>query len=252
MIEIINIHYLKNITERKMPYGRRGVCSNLNSTVYPADRQTIKMDGIIFDLDGTLWNSTETVAESWNKAIAEHSDLDVRIDGEILSGLFGKTMEVIYDTIFPGLSLKERLRLGQFCFDYENKLLETKPGVLYDGVADTLKALAKKTRLFIVSNCQCGYIEVFLKTSGLSNLITDHLCYGETLTSKGQTILKLMERNALKDVVYVGDTQGDCDACREADIPFIFATYGFGSVPDAAVRIENFPELMDCCLLRQR
>ena len=45
--------------------------------------------------------------------------------------------------------------------------------------------------------------------------------------------------------VYVGDTKGDADACKEADIPFIFASYGFGDVPDALQTIDSFPELLD-------
>lgn len=53
-----------------------------------------------------------------------------------------------------------------------------------------------------------------------------------------------MERNGLRDVVYVGDTQGDADACRDAGVPFVFAEYGFGDVPDAKVRIKAFPELL--------
>ena len=32
------------------------------------------MDGIIFDVDGTLWDSTEAVARSWNQAIEENTD----------------------------------------------------------------------------------------------------------------------------------------------------------------------------------
>lgn len=39
-----------------------------------------------------------------------------------------------------------------------------------------------------------------------------------------------MERNHLQDVVYVGDTSGDFDACQKADVPFIYASYGFGDI----------------------
>lgn len=202
------------------------------------------MDGIIFDIDGTLWNSTDTVAESWNQAISEHSDLEIRIDGATLKNLFGLPMNEIYEALFPELSFEEQNRLGDLCFEYENQLLETKPGILYDGVKETLHTLSKKVPLYIVSNCQCGYIEVLLKTTGIGEYIQDHLCFGETHTSKGQTILKLMERNHLKDVVYVGDTLGDSRACTEAGIPFIFAAYGFGEVPDAPNVIHSIRELI--------
>lgn len=202
------------------------------------------MNGIIFDVDGTLWNSTDTVAEAWNRAITEHSNLDIRITGAMLKNLFGKPMDEIYKAVFPSLSPKEQQQLVDICFDYENELLETKPGLLYEGVAETLRTLAAKTNLYIVSNCQCGYIEAFLKVTGLGDVIKDHLCFGETLTSKGQTILKLMERNHLKDAVYVGDTLGDYQACQEAEIPFIFAEYGFGDVPQAKDKINRISDLL--------
>lgn len=202
------------------------------------------MDGIIFDVDGTLWDSTETVAESWNKAIRDGSDLDMTIDGEFLKSLFGKTMEQIYNALFPQLNDEERKRIGDLCFQYENELLEEKPGILYEGVTETLQTLSEKTSLYIVSNCQCGYIEVLLKTCHLEKYFQDTLCYGQTLTSKGQTIRALMERNNLKDVIYVGDTQGDADACKEAGIPFIFAAYGFGDVPGAEIKIDSISGLL--------
>ena len=206
------------------------------------------MDSIIFDVDGTIWDSTQSVADSWNKAIREHSDLDLTLDPVSLSRVFGKTMTEIADALFPALDTEARMKLLDACYAEENRYLEDHPGLLYDGVAGTIRNLSLRYPLYIVSNCQCGYIEVMLKTSGLAPYIKDHLCFGETLRPKGETIHMLMEKNGLKSPVYVGDTQGDADACKTAGIPFIFAEYGFGDVPDAATRIQRFSDLEKICL----
>lgn len=201
------------------------------------------MDSIIFDVDGTLWDSTESVAASWNKAIREHSSLNLTLEPVSLSRVFGKTMTEIADTLFPSLSADERMKLLEVCFDEENRYLEDHPGILYPDVARTLKKLASRYPLYIVSNCQCGYIEVMLRTTGLGPYIKDHLCFGETQVPKGETIRRLIVKNRLQSPVYVGDTQGDADSCKTAGIPFIFAEYGFGDVPDARMRIQTFSDL---------
>ena len=120
------------------------------------------MDSIIFDVDGTLWDSTDSVARSWNLAIQENSSLDLTITENALQQVFGKTMTEIADTLFSRLPEKERMKLLEVCFQYENRYLETHPGKLFDGVTDTLAALSGQYPLFIVSNCQQVYIEVLL------------------------------------------------------------------------------------------
>ena len=203
------------------------------------------MDSIIFDLDGTLWDSVDSVVESWNLALAENTDLEPNLTRDILSKLFGMTMTDIADHAFPGLPPEKRMELLEICYDYENRHLEACPGIMYEGVVVTIKELAKRYPLYIVSNCQCGYIEAMMKSSGIEPYIKDHLCFGETLVSKDQTLLQLIERNSLKSPVYVGDTQGDADACAKAGVPFIFAEYGLGDVPDATQRIQKFSDLLD-------
>lgn len=203
------------------------------------------LDGIIFDVDGTLWDSTEQAAKVWTRAVRENTDLDIQVSADDLRRLFGKTMTEIANALFPSLSMEKQEQIMEACFAYENEYLETHPGVLYDGVVETFTALSQKINLYIVSNCQCGYIELFIKAAGLEHCVKDHLCFGETSVSKGRTIRLLMERNHLESVMYVGDTMGDADACKEAEIPFIFAEYGFGDVPDAQWRISKISDLCE-------
>ena len=202
-----------------------------------------QLDGIIFDVDGTLWDSTEQVAQVWNRAVRENTDLDIQVGADDLRRLFGKTMAEIASELFPSSSAENQKQIMDSCYSYENEYLETHPGELYEGVVDTFHALSKKYKLYNERKCQCGNIELFLRSTGLEDCVADHLCFGETSVSKGRTIRLLMERNHLEHVVYVGDTQGDADACKEADVPFILAEYGFGEVPDARQRIRSISEL---------
>ena len=203
------------------------------------------MKGIIFDVDGTLWDSTKVVAIAWNKVMMEelkgHEELTV--DG--LQKEFGKPMDAIADSLFPELSKNDRMELLGKMMVYENELVATGPCVIYDGVPETIKKLSKKYPLYIVSNCQDGYIEAFLKNSGLGEYFKDFTCPAYTGKLKGDNIRIIMERNGLDEAVYIGDTQGDANACKEAGIPMLFASYGFGEVEGEYTSIESFGELQN-------
>lgn len=59
------------------------------------------MDGIIFDVDGTLWDSVEVVAESWNLAIKENSDLEPNLNREILQDCLERQWTKLLPEFFP-------------------------------------------------------------------------------------------------------------------------------------------------------
>ena len=205
----------------------------------------MNMDGIIFDVDGTLWDSTALVAKAWNYVLETETDLKPDIDSLRLKSLFGKPMDEICLSIFKGIPVSEHPRLGELCFTRENALLYEEPVSLYPGVPEACQALAKKCPLFIVSNCQKGYIEALLDTTPLKPCITGHLCYGDTGTSKDVTIRTLMKQYQLENVIYVGDTQGDADACQKAGIPFVLAEYGFGDAAAPDYRISELKDLLE-------
>ena len=204
----------------------------------------MKIESLIFDIDGTLWDSRALVAEGYNIQLrAEGYDL-LCVTAEDLKPLFGKVMTEISDVILAEIPAAERYALMERCMATENRYLEENEcRIGYEGVKETLEELAKDYRLFIVSNAQCGYPELCMEKLGIGHLIEGHLCFGDTGTEKGETIKRLMKKHNITDAAYIGDTQGDFEATVVADIPFIWAAYGFGSPQGAAGRITDIRQL---------
>ena len=206
----------------------------------------MKFDSIILDVDGTIWNTTGVVAKAWNLAFDNYFPQVPHVTAEILKGQFGKPMDVIADNLFPMLEKEEKDILMKKCCQMEQKaLLENTENITYNGVIDSIKRISKKLPVFIVSNCQSGYIELVIKKNGITDFIKDFECFGNNGLSKGKNIRLIAERNGLKSPLYVGDTQGDYEACKEAGVPFVWAAYGFGRPEDENYfsKIEKFAQL---------
>jgi phosphoglycolate phosphatase len=186
----------------------------------------MKKDSIIFDLDGTLWDSTSSVIDSWNKTLDKYDEVKNRLTVDDMKEVMGLVISDIAKIFFPYLE-------------------ETKRALLYDKLEETLEELSKKYKLFIVSNCQCGYIESFFESHKLNDYFVDYECSGKTGLTKGENIKLIIKRNNLVKPVYVGDTERDLKAARFAGIPFIYARYGFGEVKEYDYVIDSFDELLN-------
>ena len=204
----------------------------------------VATDGLIFDMDGTIWDNTPVFAPSWERACKDMG-YDVKFSIETLKGLFGKTMTEIADASIPDEDPKRRYATLELCEKYEMEdLAASTKDTTYPGLEDTLKTLSQKTKLYIVSNCQQGYIETFLKRSGLGYLFTDHICYGDNGLGKADNLKLLVEKHGLKHPVYIGDIQGDKNACDLAGVDFIWAAYGYGDIVDGYIaKVEDIKDL---------
>lgn len=199
--------------------------------------------GIIFDMDGTLWDSSDKVVDAWNEIIEKKKGAEYRITVEQMQAVMGKTMDVLAAMLFPTLSENDRMALMEECCDHENEYLREHGAILYPKLCETLETLKEKYRLFIVSNCQSGYIESFLDHYDIWNYFEDIECYGNNQLPKGDNIALVVSRNHLEQAVYVGDIQGDYEAATQAGIMFIHAAYGFGQVNADVPRIQAFEDL---------
>ncbi|SDB56542.1 phosphoglycolate phosphatase [Pseudobutyrivibrio sp. YE44] len=207
-----------------------------------------KHNTIIFDLDGTLWDATGCSSDIWNRVFEKYEEVNIRMTKQISEGLMGKTMEEIGDELFPELPVDRRRAITDEFGVEEVKYLSENGAILYSGMKDTVSNLAKKYNLYIVSNCQDGYVPAFFKAHDMESYFKDIEMSGRTGKDKGQNIKLIMERNGIENAIYVGDTAGDEKAARDAGIPFVWAAYGFGEAenPDAVINdITALPDLLN-------
>ena len=206
---------------------------------------------IIFDLDGTLWDATGCSVDIWNRVFDKHKKTSMRMTQEISSSLMGKTMPEIGAALFPNMTEEERMSIVNDFGDEEVKYLSEHGANVFDGVEETLSALEKDYNLYIVSNCQDGYVPAFLHAHNMGHHFKDIEMSGRTGMEKGENIKLIMNRNGIDNAVYVGDTAGDESAARYAGIPFVWAAYGFGKAKAPDGVIQTIGDLANLLLHRK-
>ena len=201
-------------------------------------------DGVIFDLDGTLWDSCRSVAESWRLTLEEKHRGLIRPTEADIQGIMGMTARQIAHRLFsPYGQQAEAVCLD--CLMEECKYIAVHGGRLYPGIAGLFSTLKPSKGLYIVSNCQDGYIQCFLEYTGFGKYISDYECSGVTGLSKAENIRLISRRNALSAPLYVGDTAMDEESAAKAGVPFIHAAYGFGRAAAPLAVIHSPLELLD-------
>ncbi len=198
---------------------------------------------VIFDIDGTLWDSTEIVAGAWRQAVKDTGYSKAYITADILKKEFGLPMNIIADHVFTDLDDRDKKdEILKICCRYEHEYLEANDkDIAFEGIREEIRKLKDNYRLYIVSNCQIGYIELVMGKLGIEDCIEDHLCFGDTHLTKGETMTRLMNKCGLKpeETVYVGDTAGDKEATEFAGITFVYASYGFGNLTGEKYTAES-------------
>jgi phosphoglycolate phosphatase len=199
-------------------------------------------DALIFDLDGTLWDAAAASTYGWNLAL-EELGASARVTVDDIRSVSGKPFDQCVATLLPDLRPAGEATI-EIIDDHERLGIEKIGGVLYEGVAEGLGALAARNRLFLVSNCPDWYLEAFFRISALAGFFVGSDCHGASGLDKSSMLRVLSQKHHLDRALYVGDTQGDRDAAEAAGMEFAFVSYGFGETSGPALSFSSFSELV--------
>lgn len=191
----------------------------------------MKKNIIIFDLDGTLLNTLEDLADSTNFALKSFSYPERTVE-EVRTFVGNGVKKLIERSIPNGIDNPNFAKcLEIFKINYEQNMYnKTKP---YDGVLDLLSELKSRGyKIAVVSNkfdlavkelCE-KYFKNLIDISSGENEI-DGIKKKPAPDTVNQVLKKFSATN--EEAVYVGDSEVDILTAKNADMPCISVTWGF-------------------------
>lgn len=198
---------------------------------------------LLFDLDGTLWDTLALCVRGWNEAREELAVGGRPVRPEDIRAMMGLTGAQIRRQFLYHLPDPLAEKYLAVSLERTEQLMSTQDGELYPGVREGLARLGEKHPLFLVSNCTENYLKLFFDQTQLEGVFQDWECYGRTRRPKHENIRAVMDRNSLKTGIYVGDTATDSDAARRVGIPFYYLAYGMGDTNDFQEKFDSFEDL---------
>lgn len=189
----------------------------------------MKYNTVIFDLDGTLLNTLEDLADSVNFAL-ESFNYPTRTYQEIRSFIGNGVKDLVTKSVPTGTDEEAILKCLQVFKDHYKTNMQNKTAP-YDGIIDLLEELnSKNVKLGIVSNKYDSGVKNLNKYY-FKGLIPVAIGEREGVRKKPapDTVLAAMEElNSTKEkCLYVGDSPSDMITAQNANMKGVGVTWGF-------------------------
>jgi phosphoglycolate phosphatase len=214
---------------------------------------------ILFDLDGTLIDSSPGILASFARVLAAHGLAPaVPLEASLIGPPLAVTLRQVSGLGDTGDEALLARLVEAFKADYDTAGHLTT--TVFPGVAAGLARLAGEgARLFIVTNKRMVPTKKILEALGLARHFAGIHTRDETeppAPSKSAVTRRVLARHAIDPAraCFVGDSDEDAAAARENGLAFIHAHYGYGAAglaarPDAVLdHFSRLPDLVETVL----
>ncbi len=180
---------------------------------------------VVFDLDGTLYQTRISLVQAFRSTLRELGLPPV--DEEALCRHLGSTTETILKAVLPdGFDFEEFQHVLK---GYEKQAIHS-IGLLFPGTKEMLSALIQRGyTLTICSNGGEEHIRDVLKSTGIESYFSG-IRSAKNYHSKGDAVKSLLSSGDA--AILIGDTHYDFEAAKANRIPSIAAAYGYGLEPE--------------------
>jgi len=190
---------------------------------------------ILFDIDGTLVDTTVPMTRAIHEALDELPHLTKPSEDAVRSG-YGLAGNAFWEHVIPEATLDEIRQIRKSRHATLERAMEGQD-VLFEGIRDMLATLQQDGHtLTTASNCGVHYMNLILDTQAIRPYMTAPECLESVSGEKKADILTAHRlRHGEADYIMVGDRKSDVEAARAHDFPVVLTGFGFGNEDEWAL-----------------